>query len=341
MGAGQHGVLQFTGKRRLLPEGFEDSFVRLEQKARPAQKRIQKRVSLMSPIDLGQEMREKQAATRQAEEARETATEQLIHVSGQVPKKARTRGPTARQDAERAEKSRWLAHLATLLVGTQTPLGQRLVEKPAACNSFGLGLRSGTLRNRVHALRRYFTWLATSHQVPFPSAEGHMLDYLELKVQERCTRVALKVVHQSLVYLEEIAEISQAARLTVRPRYSNLLAELLSQTKLGAEPRQAPRPLVKVLEAIERTVVDYREPVFIRLYAWFYLLQTWCSLRFDDSRGLEPGLLRISETSLTGVLTRSKTHGPDKRIQRKPGFLDRSCWFAVKNWCDVATVGSV
>ena len=67
-----------------------------------------------------------------------------------VPKKARTRvvmmsfsGPTARQDAERAEKSRWLAHLATLLVGTQTPLGQRLVEQPTTCNSMGLGLRSG------------------------------------------------------------------------------------------------------------------------------------------------------------------------------------------------------
>ena len=230
----------------------------------------------MSPMDLGQEMREKQATTKQTEEARKTATEQLIHASGQVPKKARTRlammsfsGPTARQDAERAEKSRWLAHLATLLVGTQTPLGQRLVEKPAACNSMGLGLRSGTLRNRVHALRRYFTWLATSHQVPFPSTEEHMLDYLELKVQEPCTRVALKVVHQSLVYLEVISEISPDARLTVRPRYSNLLAELLSQTKPGSEPRQAPRPLLKVLEAIERTVVDYREPVFIRLYAWF------------------------------------------------------------------------
>ena len=156
-----------------------------------------------------------------------------------------------------------------------------------------------------------------------------MLDYLELKVQEPCTRVALKVVHQSLVYLEEIAEISPAARLTVRPRYSNHLAELLSQTKPGAEPRQAPRPLVKVLEAIERTVVDDRELVFIRLYAWFHLLQTWCSLRFDDHRRLEPGLLWISETSLTGVLTRSKTHGPDKRIQRKPVFLDKGCWFAV------------
>ena len=82
----------------------------------------------------------------------------------------------------------------------------------------GLGFRSGTLRNGVLALRRYFTWLATSHQVPFPSSEEHMLGYLALQVQELCTRVAVKVVHQSLVYLEEILEISPEARLTVRPR---------------------------------------------------------------------------------------------------------------------------
>ena len=222
-------------------------------------------------MELGQESRDAQAASLRAEEVRKTATEQLVIASCRVPKKARTRlaminfsGSTARQDAERAEKGRWLAHLAALLVGTQTPLGQKLVEKPAACNSMGLGLRK-RCANRVRALRRYFTWLATSHQVPFPSSEEHLLDYLELKVQDPCTREALKVVHQTLVYLEEVSEISPAGRLTVRPPFSNLLAELLSQTRPGAEPRQAPRPLVRVLEAIERTVVDYREPVFIRL----------------------------------------------------------------------------
>ena len=40
--------------------------------------------------------------------------------------------------------------------------------------------------------------------------------------------------------LEETSEISPAARLTVTPRCSNLLAQLLSQTRSGAEPRQKP-----------------------------------------------------------------------------------------------------
>ena len=166
-------------------------FVRLALKARQAQKRIQKIIAAMFPSELGQELRDAKAAGLRAEEVSRTATEQLVHASGRVPKKARTRlamtsfaGPCARQDAERAEKGRWLAHLAALLMGTQTPLGQRLVEKPAACNSIGMGLRSGTLRNRVHVLRLYFAWQAMAHQVPFSSPEEHVLDYLELKVQE-------------------------------------------------------------------------------------------------------------------------------------------------------------
>ena len=43
------------------------------------------------PMDLGQEVRERQAAAQRAEEVRKSATEQLMHACGPVPKKARTR----------------------------------------------------------------------------------------------------------------------------------------------------------------------------------------------------------------------------------------------------------
>ena len=198
-----------------MPEGFKDSFVKLAQKARPARKRIQTRIATMSPLDRGQELRERQAANLRAEEMRKTATEQLIHASGRVPKKARTRlcddeflwsHSSARRRKSR-EKSlacspgsapRGHADNSWTKTGGETCCVQqhgtgsqiRNAQKPGACT---------------------FCWLATSHQVPFPSVEEHMLDYLELKVQEPCNRVALKVVHQSLVHLEEIAEISPSS----------------------------------------------------------------------------------------------------------------------------------
>ena len=58
----------------LLPGGYGDVFVRLAQKARPAQKR-----------------RGAQAASLRAEEVRKTATEQHLIACGRVSKRARTR----------------------------------------------------------------------------------------------------------------------------------------------------------------------------------------------------------------------------------------------------------
>ena len=86
----------------LLPEGYEDSFIKLAH-------RIMKRIATQRRDRL------KQLGSQRAEEVRKSASEQLMIAGSRLPKKARTRlammsfsGPTARQDAERAEKSRWL-----------------------------------------------------------------------------------------------------------------------------------------------------------------------------------------------------------------------------------------
>ena len=194
---------------------------------------------------------------------------------------------TAGQDAENAERIKWIACLSQLVAGTATPLGQRLVQRPAEAASMGLGLRAGTLRNRAHVLRRYLLWLAQSFRLTFPEQEERYLDYLALRVQEPCTRCTLKCVHQSFVYPEEVSEIEPHRRVTVRPRYSNMLAELLSRTLPGSPSRQAPRPLLRILQSVESVVTNQSVAVFFRVFGWFFLLQAWCTLRFDDHRGLE------------------------------------------------------
>ena len=70
------------------------------------------------------------------------------------------------------------------------------------------------------------------------------------------------------------------------------------------------------MAAMERTVVDENTAVFVSLYAWFYLVQSWCSLRFDDHRGIVPFTLRNTPESLSGVLSRPETHSPDKGSQK-------------------------
>ena len=75
--------------------------------------------------------------------------------------------------------------------------------------------------------------------------------------------------------------------------------------------------IVSVLEALELIVVNKAVSVFGRVYAWLDLLQTWCSLRFDDHRGLEPSTLKKTPESLKGFLSRSKTHRPSRTAERK------------------------
>ena len=105
------------------------------------------------------------------------------------------------------------------------------------------------------------------------------------------------------MYLEEVSEIEPHRRVTVRQRYSNMLAELLSRTLPGSPSRQAPRPLLRILQSVESVVTNESVAVYIRVFGWFFLLQAWCTLRFDDHRELEPASIRDSTEAFSAVLT--------------------------------------
>ena len=231
----------------MLPQGFEPQFRYLCTAARTASLRVERKWARATPMQVGMLAWQRTREHEHTANAQKSVELQMLYAGAQAPKKARSRlaqmvfnTATARQDAENAERLKWIACLSQLVAGTATPLGQRLVQRPAEVASMGLGLRAGTLRNRAHVLRRYFLWLAQSFRLPFPEQEEHYLDYLALRVQEPCTRCTLKCVHQSFVYLEEVSEIEPHRRVTVRQRYSNMLAELLSRTLPGSQADKRP-----------------------------------------------------------------------------------------------------
>ena len=80
-------------------------------------------------------------------------------------------------------------------------------------------------------------------------------------------------------------------------------------------PKQALRLPAAAVVALERLVIDELRPMYHRLMAWFRLLKVWCSLRSDDHRGLLPSEVHVGERGLSAVLSRTKTSGPDKRVQ--------------------------
>ena len=69
--------------------------------------------------------------------------------------------------------------------------------------------------------------------------------------------------------------------------------------------------LLRFLAAISRKVVR-NEAVCISLHAWFHLVQSWCSLRFDEQEGVEPSSLMNTLDALKCLPSRSESYGPDK-----------------------------
>ena len=99
--------------------------------------------------------------------------------------------------------------------------------------------------------------------------------------------------------------------------------------------RRAPRYPVMVLVAIERVVVDEKEPTGLRVYAWAKLVKAWASLRWSDLQTIRPGELRLVEGRLVTTLRRTKTSGPNRRIKEMPLCVSEAAFFENPAWLKV------
>ena len=126
-------------------------------------------------------------------------SDQLVIAADMRPKKFRTRwqrivydGPTARKDAESAERDRWIQLLANLLRSTDTPIGKLIRENPSNVQLLGGGRRAGTLRSRVRSVQEFLAWLTASHNVSFPVHWRQLTEYLQVRYSEPCVRGSLE-----------------------------------------------------------------------------------------------------------------------------------------------------
>ena len=115
-------------------------------------------------------------------------------------------GPTAQKDAESAERDRWIALLADLLRSTDTPMGRLIHENPSNVQLLGGGRRAGTLRSRV--IQKFMGWQIAARGVSFPTNwNGSSSIFNQVRKSEPCVRGALKLVHSSYIFSQEVAGI--------------------------------------------------------------------------------------------------------------------------------------
>ena len=225
-------------------------------------------------------------------------------------------GPTARRDAEEAERTRWIHELSLIVSGTPTPMGALLAEKPGSVSMLGAGLRASTLRCQSPIAKEVFLVASHfSHRVVYSLEIEHYTDYLKAKLSEPCNRGALKSTNAAFVFFNEVTGTPETQRPTSRELYRVVFRELLSTALPGRPAKQAPRMLVSMLEALETLVASSDVAPYLRVYGWWVLLQNWGTLRFSDHRGLNPAQVTVSAAEFQATLTRSKTVGSDKNIR--------------------------
>ena len=175
----------------------------------------------------------------------EKIADQLVVAADMRPKRFRTKwqraiyeGPTARKDAETAERDRWIQLLANLLRSTDTPMGKLIRENPSNIQLLGGGRRAGTLRSRVRSVQKFLGWLIASHGISFPVHWRQLTEYLQVRYSETCVRGSLKLVHSSYIFLQEVAGVQD--KLTDSAMYAVSLKELMSQASPGRPPVVVP-----------------------------------------------------------------------------------------------------
>ena len=120
--------------------------------------------------------------------------------------------------------------------------------------SLGGGRRAGSFRSRVWTIQDFIGWLIAAHQISFQNHWKQLTEYLQVRYSEPSVRGALKLVHSSYIFLQEVAGIED--KLTDTALYSVSLKELTAQASPGQAPRQAPRFPTILLAAVEDMVLD-------------------------------------------------------------------------------------
>ena len=166
-------------------------------------------------------------------------------------------GPTARNDAEEKERSRW---------EVSTPMDKILAERLGSIQLLGAGRCVSTLHSYVRAVRRFLNLSALNHDVGFPARQP-----------EPCTPTALRGAHTATACMDEVAGVELTEKLTVSQVYSVIQKEVLANTIFGRPTMQAPTKHVVMLPSLEEVIVDASAPIYHRIYAlWILVLLKNC-----------------------------------------------------------------
>ena len=244
----------------------------------------------------------------------------------------------ARAKVEADELSRWRSQLVQILKDCQFPVCSQALfaaDPDKVLQATAGTVRASTLRARIQEWSKFSIWVLAVEARLYPSNIGLLLDYIEERREEPCSRTRLKAILSAVSFVERAGGIPKNVMLSSQPLVLSLVNVRTAELEVGAPPtRQAvPFPLVLII-SLELAVGDSSLPRYLRALAWCRLLKLWTSSRADDLQGASFDNMVITAEGLRGYADRTKTSGAGRRVRFLPFFIARESWLVNKRWLD-------
>ena len=244
-----------------------------------------------------------------------------------------------RERVEETERLRWIKTLAVLLYRGGTPISKDFVSAADLGGSrrVGKGRRPSTLRKHVKTWEKFVLWLKGAYDVEWPVAPQQFIDYLEERASEPCGKSVPLALLKTLMFMETSAEILKPQQISVHPSVSNAMQEIARflESASHSETRKANMLPVKVVMALERSVMHISTAKFVRAMGWYKLVKIWGALRHSDAQGIDYSSIRVCPRGLEAVLTRTKTTGPGKSVKTVKLYVSKDAWLEAPTWLSV------
>ena len=152
---------------------------------------------------------------------------------------------------------------------------------------------------------------------------------------EPCGRSVPNAILEALSFMERKGGVAADQRWADLPILKNFVNQATHHLEIGAPPtKKAPLLPLMLVGALELLVTDKSAPMFARGLAFYKLLKLWTACRTNDLSGLNPASLRLTKFGLVGLLERTKTTGPGKRVRHLPIFIAASVGFMSSTWLE-------
>ena len=244
--------------------------------------------------------------------------------------------PATRAAAERDAKAKYALLLFNFLVEAKAPIVtilQGVSEPEEACVRIFGTRRSKTLRNRFHSWNKFSRWLETSKGRRWPSGLQDLLDYATEAVKEGAGKTTLEAFAASLAVLEQVGKFDEGEMLSRDSTWiafsKNVTAELVEK---GPTLHQAAQPTVAMALSLELFLGDNERPKYARAIAFVALAMLWGSMRADDVQCMRPESMRLTIEGFSCKLWKTKTTGPDRRVNMIQVFISRKVGFSGLDW---------